>query len=367
MKFRSLTIIICVLMGAFAAQAQSAGAHELRGGWTVRYNETPEFWRLYHSRDSELKNTIILVWADRRGDISMAQAFEEAKVQRGNLDNCPALVTAETRPEYDPYSEAMLALTKIKDPDAYKAMEKDLPAIGYEAADDERSPHCVLIAREFTGGAMLYAFISDRTNRLETKLGSVRNAVHRLMDQINETEVPREPAPAVPSQRSPLQSEAPDACQGKRQYEDWIMSWSPEIAAVHVRHPEFMDPAKMSGKKARLSVNIGGKVDAMKGREDPYLNITIAAEANGQGLVPQKNSLKVDGQTVQEWGEGGGQWTVLSDRAIEALLTGTHAELDTVELGRIGFQLGELGNLLKLADIAQHKAVMKTRLGDCVA
>ena len=91
----------------------------------------------------------------------------------------------------------------------------------------------------------------------------------------------------------------------------------------------------------------------------------IAAEDNGREIVPQKISLSVDSEIVQEWGKGGGQWTVLSDGAIQSLLSGTSAELNTVELGRIRFALDGLENVLRLADIAQHKAVIKTRLGEC--
>jgi hypothetical protein len=154
-------------------------------------------------------------------------------------------------------------------------------------------------------------------------------------------------------------------CEGKRKDGDWGLAWSPKSASVYVLRSQFLDTSKMQGKSVRLSVRLGGEVDALKGRQDPYLSITVAAEENGQAFVPQKISLSVDDQTVQEWGEGAGQWAVLSNGAIESLLSGTVAELSTVELGRIRFQLEGLERLLRLADIAQHKAVIKTRLGEC--
>lgn len=354
---RIMIAFICVLMSASGADAQSSDPWDQSGGWRVRHNDAPEFWRLYHPLDDSLKKTIVLVWADRRDDVSMAQAFEEQKVRRGEIDNCPALITAETRPEYDPFAKAMLALTKIKDPDAYAAMDKDLPIIGYEAADDERTPHCVLVAREFVGGAMLYALILDKTDTLATRLGTVRNAARRLMDDINEKE-----APATPAQQP---ADDTEACEGAKMNDDWILTWSPKTARVYVRNPQFVDAENMLGKRVQLGFNIGGKVDAGKGREDPYLNITIAAEENEQEFVPEKLSLSVDNQAVQEWGKGGAQWAALSNAAVQSLMSGANAELSTTELGRIRFQLNDLQRLLKLADIAQHKAVIKTRLGEC--
>lgn len=363
MMLRMMVAFICMVTYVSGASAQSGGQWEQSGGWTVRYNDAPEFWRLYHSRDTDLKHTIVLVWADRRSDVSMAQAFEETKVRRGDIDNCPALVTADTRPEYDPYERAMLAVTKIKDPDAYASMSKDIPVIGYEVADDELNPQCALIARDFVDGAMLYAFVSDETGALSTKLSKVRGAVHMLMDDINEKAAPA--ATSSPVVQSSTQAEDSMACEGARKYGDWGYDWSTKSAGVYVLKPQFLDVVKMQGKKAQLSVSLGGQVDAMKGREDPYLNITIAAEENGQGIIPQKISLSVDGETVQQWGKGGRQWTVLSDGAIQSLLSGTSAELSTVELGRIRFDLDGLEHVLRLADIAQHKAVIKTRLGEC--
>lgn len=357
MIYRLVIACISVLMCVSGANAQNSERWEQRGGWTVSHHESPEFWRLYHSRDSSLKSLVALVWADRRSDIPMQQAFEEMKVRRGEIDNCPALITAVTEPEYDPYAQAMLALTKIKDPDAYADMDKDLPIIGYEAVDNAQSPQCALIAREFVGGAMLYAFVADETGSLTTQLGKVRSAVHVLMDDINEKE--------APSAQSSSQADAGMACKGAKKYGDWGVDWSTKSAGVYVLKPQFLDAAKMQGKKAQLSVRLGGQVDALKGREDPYLSVTIAAEENGQALVPQKISLSVDSEIVQEWGKGGAQWTVLSDGAIQSLLSGTSAELSTVELGRIRFGLDGLENVLKLADIAQQKAVVKTRLGEC--
>lgn len=363
MLTRIMITFICILMSVLGANAQSSDQWEQPGDWNVRHSDTPEYWWLYHSSDDSLKKTIVLVRADRRGDVSMAQAFEEAKAKRGEVNNCPALITAKTEPEYDPYERAMLALTKIKDPEAYAGMSKDLPIIGYEAVDDVGSPQCALIAREFVGGAMLYAFVQDTTGALATELPTVRGAALRLMDDINEAEAPAAAAPPAvqPSSREGVTKE----CEGKRKDGDWGLSWSPKSASVYVLRSQFLDTSKMQGKSVQLSVRLGGEVDALKGRQDPYLSITIAAEENGQAFVPQKISLSVDDQTVQEWGEGGGQWAVLSNGAIESLLSGTVAELSTVELGRIRFQLEGLERLLRLADIAQHKAVIKTRLGEC--
>ena len=202
MVFRLAIVVISALMYVSGATAQNSERWEQRGGWTVSYHESPEFWRLYHSRDNSLKNVIALVWADRRSDISMQQAFEEMKVKRGEIDNCPALITAVTQPEYEPYEKAMLALTKIKDPDAYASMDKDLPIIGYEAVDDEQNPQCALIAREFSGGAMLYAFVADETGALAQELSRVRSAVHVLMDDINEKEAPAVSPPPAPQTSS---------------------------------------------------------------------------------------------------------------------------------------------------------------------
>lgn len=363
MLTRILITFICILMSVSGANAQSSDQWEQPGDWNVRYSDKPEYWWLHHTSDDSLKKTIVLVWADRRRDVLMAQAFEEAKAMRGEIDNCPALITAKAEPEYDPYERAMLALAKIKDPEAYAVMSKDLPIIGYEAVDDAGSPQCALIAREFVGGAMLYAFVQDTTGALATELPTVRRAVLRLMDDINEAEAPAAASP--PAVQPSSREEVFEECEGKRKDSDWGLAWSPKSASVYVLNSQFLDTGKMQGKKVQLSVTLGGEVDALKGRQDPYLSITIAAEENGQALVPQKISLSVDDQTVQEWGKGGGQWTVLSNGAIESLLSGTVAELSTVELGRIRFQLEGLERLLKLADVAQHKAVIKTRLGEC--
>jgi hypothetical protein len=349
---------------AQTAYAQDVEQWELRGGWKVRYYSAApnEHWQLYHN-DSAWKSTISVVWADRRQDISMAQAFEEAKATRGEIDDCPSLIMAETRPEYEPFAAAKLAITKIKDPDAYAAMDKNIPIIGYEAVDDMSGPHCVLIAREFSGGAMLYALVKDDTDRLSTELVSIRNAVLHLMDDINEREAPTR------SNARPVQTttgnDSSAQCEGVQVYEDWVLSWSPKTALVYVRNPDFLDTEKSAGKTLRFGFNVGGKVDAVSGRDTLHYGIIISAEGNGPTFVPEKRSLSVDNQIVQEWGTGGGQWAVLSESAMQALFSGTSGEFDTAELGRIRFTLKSLKALLRLADIEQQQAVIKTALGEC--
>ena len=81
MLTRIMITFICILMSVFGANAQSSDQWEQPGDWNVRYSDTPEYWWLYHSSDDSLKKTIVLVRADRRGDVSMAQAFEEAKAK----------------------------------------------------------------------------------------------------------------------------------------------------------------------------------------------------------------------------------------------------------------------------------------------
>jgi len=363
LKVKTALLAIFALISISGAQAQDKEQWDLQGGWRVRYNASSDHWWLYHT-DRAWKSTISVVWADRRQDVSMAQAFEETKTQRAKIDDCPALLTTETKPEYEPFAAAMLALTKIKDPEAYDAMDKDIPIIGYEAVDDMAKPHCALIAREFSGGAMLYALVKDDTDRLSTKLGTVRRAVHALMDDIHEREAPTD------SEARPVQTATENdrfaQCQGAQLYHDaWVLSWSPERATVYVHKPEYMDAAMLAGKKARLGFTVGGKMDAMNGREEHYYSVTIAAEENGSAIIPEKRALRVDGHVVQEWSQGGGQWASLTDQAMQALFSGETAVMETGELGRIRFQLARLNALFKLADIAQQKAVIKTRLGEC--
>ena len=116
MKLQALFAIICMLICTGTVHAQDAQQWSTTGGWQVRYNDSPEFWRLYHN-DSAWKDTISVLWADRRQGVSLAQAFEEVKAKRAELDSCPALSTAETKAEYEPFVKAMRALTKIKDPE----------------------------------------------------------------------------------------------------------------------------------------------------------------------------------------------------------------------------------------------------------
>ena len=331
MKLRALFAIICMLTGTGAVHAQDAQQWSTTGGWQVRYNASPEFWRLYHN-DSAWRDTISVLWADRRKDISLAQAFEEVKATRAELDSCPALLTAETKAEYEPFAKAMLALTKIKDPEAYAVMDKNIPIIGYEAADDVTKPHCVLIAREFSGGAMLYALIKEDTDSLSTQLGTIRLAVHDLMDEINK----REASITSSTLATPTTSgkDVPVQCDGQRAYENFVVSWSAKSAIVYVRNPA-------------------------------YYSIIISAKENGQNTIPEKRTLSVDGEVVQEWGKGGGQWKALSESAMSALYSGQDAELDTGELGRIRFDLDRLETHLKRADIAQQKAVIHKALGEC--
>ncbi|RFB04298.1 hypothetical protein [Parvularcula marina] len=361
-KLRALFAIICMLICAGTAYAQDAQQWNASGGWKVRYNASPEYWRLYHN-DSAWKDTISVLWADRRENISLAQAFEEVKAMRAELDSCPGLLTAETKAEYEPYAKAMLALTKIKDPEAYAEMDKDIPIIGYEAVDDTAKPRCVLIAREFAGGAMLYALIKEDTDRLSTQLGTIRLAVHDLMDDINKREAPM--ASDTQSASAASAKDVPVQCDGKLFFEDWVVSSSPKSAIVYVRNPIFVDSEKRSADQFRLGVNIGGKIDATRGREEIYYSIMIAARENGQNTIPEKRTLSVDGEVVQEWGKGGGQWKTLSDNAMNALYSGHSAELDTLEMGRIRFDLSGLETYLKRADIAQQKAVIHKALGTC--
>ena len=336
MKLRALLIIISMLTSTGAVHAQDAQHWSTTGGWQVRYNASPEFWRLYHN-DTAWRDTISVLWADRRQGVSLAQAFEQVKATHAELDSCPALRTAETKAEYEPFAKAMLALTKINDPEAYAAMDKNIPIIGFEAVDDVTKPHCVLIAREFSGGAMLYALIKEDTDRLGTQLGTIRLAVHDLMDEINKREATK----------------------------NFVVSWSAKSAIVYVRNPAFIDSKQRSSDQFRLGVSVGGSIDASSGREETYYSIIISTKESGQNSIPIKNTLSVDRDVVQEWGKGGGQWKALSESTMSALYSGQDAELDTVELGRIRFDLDGLETHLKRADIAQQKAVIHTALGAC--
>ena len=362
MKLRALFAIISMLTSTGAVHAQDAQQWSTTGGWQVRYNASPEFWRLYHN-DSAWRDTISVLWADRRKDVSLAQAFEEVKATRAELDSCPALLTAETKAEYEPFAKAMLALTKIKDPEAYAEMDKHIPIIGYEAVDDVTKPHCVFIAREFSGGAMLYALIKEDTDRLGTQLGTIRLAVHDLMDEINK----REASITSSTQSTPTTSgkDVPVQCDGQRAYENFVVSWSAKSAIVYVRNPAFIDSEQRSSDQFRLGVSVGGNIDAIRGREETYYSIIISAKENGQNTIPEKRTLSVDGEVVEEWDKGGGQWKALSESAMSALYSGQDAELDTGGLGRIRFDLDGLETHLKRADIAQQKAVIHKALGEC--
>lgn len=160
--------------------------------------------------------------------------------------------------------------------------------------------------------------------------------------------------------------ETANSCEGVRVYDTWVLSWSPRTAIVYVRSPEYVDTAMLTGKTARFGFNVGGKVDAVSGRDATHYGIIISAEENGQTIVPEKRFLRVDDQIVQEWGTGGGQWAVLSESTMQALFSGTYGEFGTTELGRIRFPLEGIKELLRLADIEQHQAVIKTELGECV-
>ena len=362
MKLRALLIIISMLTSTGAVHAQDAQHWSTTGGWQVRYNASPEFWRLYHN-DTAWRDTISVLWADRRQGVSLAQAFEQVKATHAELDSCPALRTAETKAEYEPFAKAMLALTKINDPEAYAAMDKNIPIIGFEAVDDVTKPHCVLIAREFSGGAMLYALIKEDTDRLGTQLGTIRLAVHDLMDEINKREATKKSStqstPTISGKGGPVQ------CNGQRAYENFVVSWSAKSAIVYVRNPAFIDSKQRSSDQFRLGVSVGGSIDASSGREETYYSIIISTKESGQNSIPIKNTLSVDRDVVQEWGKGGGQWKALSESTMSALYSGQDAELDTVELGRIRFDLDGLETHLKRADIAQQKAVIHTALGAC--
>jgi len=242
-------------------------------------------------------------------------------------------------------------------------MDKNIPIIGYEAADDVTKPHCVLIAREFSGGAMLYALIKEDTDSLSTQLGTIRLAVHDLMDEINK----REASITSSTLATPTTSgkDVPVQCDGQRAYENFVVSWSAKSAIVYVRNPAFIDSEQRSSDQFRLGVSVGGKIDATRGREETYYSIIISAKENGQNTIPEKRTLSVDGEVVQEWGKGGGQWKALSESAMSALYSGQDAELDTGELGRIRFDLDRLETHLKRADIAQQKAVIHKALGEC--
>ncbi len=357
-------VILLLISAMLSLQTAFAQGQEdsTTGGWKVRYNASPEFWRMYHN-DSAWKDTISVLWADRRKNVSLAQAFEEVKATRAELDSCPALLTAETQAEYEPFAKAMLAVTKIKDPEAYAVMDKNIPIIGYEAIDNVTRPHCVLIAREFAGGAMLYALIKDDTDRLSTHLETIRLAVHDLMDEINKREAPITPK----TQSTPTTSgkDAPVQCDGQLAYENWVVSWSPKSAIVYVRNPVFIDSEQRSPNQFRLGVSIGGNIDATRGREEIYYSVIVTAKDNGQSTIPEKRTLSVDGEVVQEWSKGGGQWKTLSESAMSALYSGQDAELDTGGLGRIRFDLDGLETHLKRADIVQQKAVIHKALGEC--
>lgn len=361
-KLKTLFTVICVFILAGTTNAQDVQQWDIRGGWKVRYNASPEFWRLYHN-DQEWRSTTSILWADRRQDISLEQAFEQARAKHAKIDNCPALLTADIKTEYEPFAKAMLALTKIKDPEAYAKMDKDIPIIGYEVVDDTKSPHCVLIAREFQAGAMLYTVIKDDTDRLSTKLIAIRNAIHVLMDDINEREAPKKPktkpVPAAPDKNTEIQ------CEGQRVYKDWVVTWSPKSAAVYVRNPVTSDVSEQAAKTLRLAVSVGGKIVVAQGRDELYYSFTISAEENGKAIIPEKRALSVDGKMVQEWGKGGGQWAALSDSAVAALLSGESAELNTTELGSIRFDLDGLETLLKRADVSQQLAVNYKSIGKC--
>ena len=356
MMIRAAITLICALLCASVSYAQGTDTVTLSGKWQVR-DHSPRFWRLYHP---DLKDTVIIVHPDGRADVSMAQAFEEAKARHGEIDHCPALITAETKPEYDKFAVAMDALSKIKEPDTYT--EKPLPIIGYEAGDDALRPHCVLIAREYVKGGMLYAFVTDQSDTLTTKLAYVRDAVHEFMDKINKRDTQQSTA-VQPAQSA--QPQDAESCEGVQMYDNWVVSWSPKTATVYIRHPAFADTAMTAGKKARLGISVGGNIEPSGGRQDLYHSIYIAAEENGQGFVPEKRILRVDGAPVQEWSKGGGQWKALSEGTMQALLSGSQAELETGELGRIRFPLAGLDTLLKLADVQEQRAVIKTQLGMC--
>ncbi|MEZ5938571.1 MAG: hypothetical protein R3C52_10160 [Hyphomonadaceae bacterium] len=353
---RAVVTLICAALWASASYAQGADAVTLSGKWVVR-DHSPRFWRLHHP---DLKDTIVIVRPDARANVSMAQAFEEAKARHGEADNCPALITAESEPEYDKFDAAMAAISKVTDPDA--GAGQSLSIIGYEAKDNAQRPHCVLIAREYARGAMLYAFITDRGDTLTTKLGSARSAVHEFMDKISDRDKPQ-PAASRPVQNA--QPQNAEACEDVRMYDNWVVSWSPKSAMVYIRRPAFADAAKMTGKKVRLGIMVGGNVDPEKGRQDLHHGIYIAAQDGDREFVPEKRALRVDGVLVQEWSKGGGQWKVLSDPAMQALASGKQGELETGELGRIRFPLAGLDPLLKLADVEEQRAVIKTQLGMC--
>ncbi|WP_375207019.1 hypothetical protein [Hyphococcus sp.] len=352
---RFVIVMISVLIGFSVSHAAEGEWSAERNGWSVRANQVnaQRYWVLRHDKH---KTAIITVNLDARTDLPFAEAFERLKTEQGKLNNCPALVTAKAEPERDLADEALLAITKVKDPEAYAAMEKDLPVIGYDATDDYARPRCVLIAREYVGGGVLFGWIGDDSGKLAFNRSYLSDIVRKTIDDINARETPQAPAETQQTVVS---------CEGTETYANWVMSWSPKSAIVYARNPEFLDADKSKGKKLRFGFNVGGKVDPKNGRQDLYYSIYLAAQESGQGFAPQKSYIIVDSVLLQKWGVGGGQWAALEDNTVEALFSGRTAIMETKELGRFRFPLADLKAVLELADTNQQIAVAHAELGMC--
>ncbi len=198
MAIRLIVLLFaCVFVGVLSAEPNANETKEphrvenwtLHSGWYARHGLEPEYWILRHKEHAS--TSTIVVWVDEREDVPLKQAFEEMKVYRAELDGCPQLAEAESVPELDPFAAAMKAIDKMNGTESDSDEEPE--AIGYEAIDDPDNPHCILIAREYVGGAMVYALISDKTDALNdyVNLSRVRRGTKILFDEINTRETAR--------------------------------------------------------------------------------------------------------------------------------------------------------------------------------
>lgn len=190
-------LFACVFVGVLSAGPDDATTREqdrvetwrLHSGWSARHGLKPAYWILRHKEHAS--TSTIVVWTDDREDVPLKQAFEEMKAHRAELDGCPQLADAESVPELDPFAAAMKAIDKMNGTESDSDEEPE--AIGYEAIDDPDNPHCILIAREYVGGAMVYALITDKTDALSDflNLSRVRRGTKILFDEINTRESAR--------------------------------------------------------------------------------------------------------------------------------------------------------------------------------
>ncbi|MGV6805845.1 MAG: hypothetical protein ACWA49_16735 [Ruegeria sp.] len=337
-------VLISVLMcfsGSGMARAGEWRAESL--GWSVRANQVNEmrFWVLRHAEHPQATITIMV---DGRTDLPFAQSFDRLKAERASIDNCPALISAIAKGKY-----------------GSSDVNKEHGLVEFSAMDDVARPTCILIARKNSEGGLLFGLILDATGRLAFDAGYFSDVVSDTIEDIDAAHKSHEPAKQIAT----VDRENSSACTGTEIQNNWVLSWSPKTAIVYVRNPEFLDTDKSLGKKLRFGYSIGGKIDPGKGRDDIYYGIHISARENDVGFVPKKRSLSVDGQMVQEWGQGGGQWAPLTGQTIQALMSGKTAVFETEELGRFRFPLKDLELFLKIADVRQQTAVVQQKLGTC--